>query len=206
MTSMVGRSEGWYSSLEKLHKRLKKTVGSEPPSQVVDSGISWLCARHLLSVVLANKYLCDVFLFVGELCLCWGPMVPRWYVVIIVVCAGARLIIMISSCAWQQCSSNAITYTYFNTKWSRVQIMNLDDWWSSGGLWRMTGAGSGERSLELAGNQKTISMNITLGENNKGIRAICNRTILCMGPSSNWLSIWICVSFPGQLQHKLCNW
>ena len=36
----------------------------------------------------------------------------------------------------------------------------------------MTGAGSGERSLELAGNQKTISMNITLGENNKGIRAI----------------------------------
>ena len=60
--------------------------------------------------------------------------------------------------------SNAITYTYFNTKWSRVQIMNLDDWWSSGGLWRMTGAGSGERSLELAGNQKTISMNITLGD------------------------------------------
>ena len=36
----------------------------------------------------------------------------------------------------------------------------------------MTGAGSGERSLELAGNQKTISMNITLWENNKGIRAI----------------------------------
>ena len=28
----------------------------------------------------------------------------------------------------------------------------------------MTGADSGERSLELAGNQKTISMNITLGD------------------------------------------
>ena len=28
----------------------------------------------------------------------------------------------------------------------------------------MTGAGSGERSLELAWNQKTISMNITLGD------------------------------------------
>ena len=28
----------------------------------------------------------------------------------------------------------------------------------------MTGAGSGERSLELAGNQKTISMNITVGD------------------------------------------
>ena len=42
----------------------------------------------------------------------------------------------------------------------------------------MTGAGSGERSLELAGNQKTISMNITLGENNKGIRAIARFYVL----------------------------
>ena len=41
----------------------------------------------------------------------------------------------------------------------------------------MTGAGSGERSLELAGNQKTISMNITLGENNKGIRAIARFSV-----------------------------
>ena len=67
MASMVGRSEGWYSSLEKPHKRFKKTVGSEPPFQVVDSGISWLCARHLLSVVLAN--ICVMFS-----CLCAGAL------------------------------------------------------------------------------------------------------------------------------------
>ena len=52
--------------------------------------------------------------------------------------------------------SNAITYTYFNTKWSRVQIMNLDDWWSSGGLWRMTGADSARVNVRwnLPGTRK----------------------------------------------------
>ena len=67
----------------------------------------------------------------------------------------------------------------------------------------MTGAGSGERSLELAGNQKTISMNITLGENNKGIRAIARFYVRV--PHQTDCPSASAFPFPGQLQHKLCN-
>ena len=65
----VGARDGiLHSSLEKLHKRFEETQEhSEPPSQVVDSGISWLCIRHLLSVVLAN--ICVMFS-----CLCAGAL------------------------------------------------------------------------------------------------------------------------------------
>ena len=97
----VGARDGiLHSSLEKLHKRFEETqsiLSHLPKLWTVEypDYVSVISSRSCWQIIVWCFLVC-----VRELCLCWGPVVPRWYV----VCAGARLIIMISSCAWQQCS------------------------------------------------------------------------------------------------------
>ena len=62
----------------------------------------------------------------------WG-----WYLMLFSVyqpgpeCVGPVWVLVLSLLT-RSYRHNTITYTYFNPKYCRVQIMSLDDWWSTG--------------------------------------------------------------------------